>query len=125
MNFIEGHLGGDQGAPMFVADGAKVKLSRARPIIVESSASVTLGVRPEDLQVSPDLSATAGSDALRGQVVLVERLGGTSHIHFDVGAHRLMASVSDATLPQVGDHISARVRGDRVHLFAADGRAIP
>src|SRR5258708_21670046 len=31
MNFIEGHLAGDQGAPILVAHGATVRLPRARP----------------------------------------------------------------------------------------------
>jgi ABC-type sugar transport system ATPase subunit len=125
MNFIEGHLGRDRGAPMFIADGARVRLARARPIVAESSATVTLGVRPEDLQLSTsDSPDKPESDALLGQVVLVERLGGTSHVHLDVGAHRLMASVSDGSLPNVGDQVAVRIPGDRVHLFAADGRAI-
>jgi hypothetical protein len=57
-------------------------------------------------------------------VVLVERLGGTSHVHFEVGRHRLLASVTGDDLPEVGANVIARVRGDRVHLFAPDGRAI-
>jgi len=111
---------------MFIADGARVKLARALPVVSGSSASVTLGVRPEDLRLStPHSSESPAPDALLGRVVLVERLGGTSHVHCDVGAHRLMASVSHGALPQVGDHVAVRVPGDRVHLFAADGRAIP
>ena len=42
-------------------------------------------------------SAGATGEALTGRVLLVERLGGTSHVHFDVegSATRMMASVSD------------------------------
>ncbi|MDP3767694.1 MAG: sn-glycerol-3-phosphate ABC transporter ATP-binding protein UgpC [Dehalococcoidia bacterium] len=126
MNFVEGHLGEDLGAATFIADGARVKLTRPFPMAPGSSASVTLGVRPEDLQLSTsDSSESPASDTLLGRVVLVERLGGTSHVHFDVSAHRLMASVSDGALPQVGDHVAVRVPSDRVYLFAADGQALP
>lgn len=126
MNFVEGRLGEDLGAAMFIAEGAQVKLTRPFPMAPGSSASVTLGVRPEDLQLSTsDSSESPASDTLLGRVVLVERLGGTSHVHFDVGAHRLMASVSDGALPQVGDHVAVRVPSDRVYLFAADGQALP
>ncbi len=126
MNFVEGHLGEDLGAATFIAAGARVKLTRTFPVAAASSAPVTLGVRPEDLQLStPDASESPASDTLHGRVVLVERLGGTSHVHFDVGAHRLMASVSGgAAVLQVGDHVAVRVPSDRVHLFAADGRAL-
>jgi hypothetical protein len=56
----------------------------------------------------------------------VERLGGTSHIHFDVegGGSRLMASVSNDQLPDVGGTIRVRVPPERVHLFGSDGKAI-
>jgi hypothetical protein len=57
-------------------------------------------------------------------VVLVERLGGTSHVHFDVGPHRLMASVSNDSLPDVGDTIAVRVPSGRVHLFGPEGRTV-
>ena len=122
MNFIEGRLGEDHGT--FVTDGARIKLARAFPTSA-STASVTLGIRPEDLHLSTaDSLDNLIPDTLHGSVVLVERLGGTSHVHFDVGPHRLMASVSDSALPQVGDQVAVRVPGGRIHLFAADGSAI-
>jgi ABC-type sugar transport system ATPase subunit len=125
MNFVEGHLGEDLGAATFIAEGARITLTGPFPMAPGSSASVTLGVRPEDLQLSAsDLSESPASDTLLGRVVLVERLGGTSHVHLDVGAHRLMASVSDSALPQVGDHVAVRVPSDRVYLFAEDGRVL-
>jgi hypothetical protein len=58
---------------------------------------------------------------MTGKVVLVERLGGTSHIHFDVGPHRLLAMVSGDPLAEVGDVIAVQVPPARVHLFNADG----
>ena len=62
--------------------------------------------------------------ALAGRVVLVERLGGTSHVHLDVGPHRLLASVTETELPDVGACIGVRVPAERVHLFDADGTAV-
>jgi ABC-type sugar transport system ATPase subunit len=83
---------------------------------------VTMGIRPEDLAIETTIHA--GHDALRGKVVLVERLGGTSHIHFEVGQHRLLASVANQALPDVGDDIAAHVPESRAHLFSADGVAL-
>jgi len=80
-------------------------------VVVDGGAE-TLGIRPEDVRLS------AGA---AGRVVLVERLGGTSHVHVDVGPHRLVAAVTGDALPEVGDEISVHVPSDRVHLFAADG----
>ena len=122
MNFIDGRLeAGDRVD--FVAEGVRVALS-AQQVPAGTSAAVTLGIRPEDLQLvtgTPDGGAFAGS-RLSGNVVLVERLGGTSHVHLDVGANRLMASVSYEHLPAVGERVDMFVPSNRVHLFGSDGR---
>ena len=120
MNFIDGRLEESK----FVAEGVLIPLSDAR-LSGTSSAPLTLGIRPEDLEL---MSGTSGAgepgSTLTGSVVLVERLGGTSHIHFDVGASRLMASVSREDLPAVGEVVHLLVPANRVHLFDADGGAI-
>jgi ABC-type sugar transport system ATPase subunit len=77
-----------------------------------------------DLIAQQPTHGSADSDTLTGRVVLVERLGGTSHVHFQVGPHRLMASVASDSLPEVGADITAHVPAARVHLFGGDGRAI-
>jgi multiple sugar transport system ATP-binding protein len=124
MNFVDGRLQTDGGALMFIMEGAQLNL--AGNAIQSGSASnpVTLGIRPEDLKVDLAADGSASSDAIVGKIVLVERLGGTSHIHFDVGPHRLMASVSADSLPNVGENISVRVPADRVHMFGNDGRTL-
>jgi ABC-type sugar transport system ATPase subunit len=80
-----------------------------------NGSAETLGIRPEDVRLS------AGA---AGRVVLVERLGGTSHVHVDVGPHRLVASVTGDALPDVGDAVALELPADRVHRFDADGRAV-
>jgi len=125
MNFIDGRVANDDGAVTFAAEDVRLKLRRDSTPAAGSDA-VTLGIRPEDLSTdSGGASATETRDnAITGRVVLVERLGGTSHVHFDVGPHRLMASVSNDSLPDVGETINVNVPADRVHLFGADGRAL-
>src|SRR5688500_757292 len=125
MNFIDGQLAADDGAVTFAAEEVRVKLRRDSTSAAGSDG-VTLGIRPEDLSTEPRAAPSSESpdSVLTGRVVLVERLGGTSHVHFDVGPHRLMASVSNDSLPDVGETINAHVPADRVHLFGADGRAL-
>ena len=120
MNFVVGRREQEDGVLVFIAEGARVKLLR-KDIATSMSSPVTLGIRPEDLTVQS--GATPG-DGLVGRVVLVERLGGTSHIHFDMGRHRMMASVSNDSLPAVGDNITIHVPAERVHLFGADGQTL-
>jgi ABC-type sugar transport system ATPase subunit len=136
MNFVEGRLRAEDGGPVFLADGVRVRLVRTDVATVPGSERVTLGIRPEDLIVDPSAGASAAlvaggdtgqeriGDTLVGRVILVERLGGSSHVHFEAGPHRLMASVSGDPLPEVGACIAVRVWTERAHLFDADGRAL-
>ena len=128
MNFVEGGLRHDDGGTFFVADGVNVRLpnaSAANPTLTEK---LTLGVRPEDLTLAaPGERGDASDESLTGRVLLVERLGGTSHVHFDVGQSagtRMMASLVNDRPPEVGETITVRFSSARVHLFAADGKAV-
>jgi sn-glycerol 3-phosphate transport system ATP-binding protein len=82
-----------------------------------AGAGETLGIRPEDVRLESGPQET-------GRVVLVERLGGTSHVHVDVGPHRLVAALTGDSLPDVGDAVGLHVPAERVHLFDADGVAL-
>jgi ABC-type sugar transport system ATPase subunit len=130
MNFVEGGLREENGQLSFIAAGISIKLRRDNAAKAKNGEPLTLGVRPEDLRLDSSSDRAAGAapagDAIPGRVVLVERLGGTSHIHFDVegGGSRLMASVSNDQLPDVGDTIRVRVPPERVHLFRSDGKTI-
>ncbi len=125
MNFLEGRVAEEKGATVFSAEQARLTLPRDR-VASGTSDQVTLGVRPEDLAIGS--TDTAPADAARGKlsgrVVLVERLGGTSHVHVDVGPHRLLATITDEALPEVGESVALRVRTERVHLFSQNGRAL-
>ena len=118
MNFLEGRLATENGAVVFVSDSARVTVRRDT---IATSGPTTLGIRPEDVR----LGGEGRSDSLTGRVVLVERLGGTSHVHVDVGPHRVMAAVAGELLPEVGSDISIAMPAERVHLFGADGRRVP
>jgi ABC-type sugar transport system ATPase subunit len=121
MNFIEGGLELDDGVTVFRSGDVRLVLPRV-PGAARDSRDATLGIRPEDLTLD-DLPV---GETVAGRVVLVERLGGTSHLHVDVGSspHRLLASVVHDRLPSVGDSVTLGVRTGRVHLFAPDGRAL-
>ncbi len=124
MNFLEGSIRMDDGRMAFVADSARVDLPPKRVPPGRGEGKATLGVRPEDLELVVSAADARAGDTLAGRVVLVERLGGTSNVHFEVGPHRLLASLSGDALPEVGATVGARVRSDRVFLFDSTGRAL-
>ena len=132
-----GSIGPGRRSTCTSAPKPRVSSCEAGVLPVASTEPVTLGIRPEDLRVqaidlpktgaldhSPTHGATDG-DTLTGRVVLVERLGGTSHVHFQGRVptdcwrqlranHRLSSETN----------ITARVPAARVHLFGGDGRSI-
>ena len=130
MNFVDGKLRDDEGRVSFVTGGVSLDLPRAKTMNAKAAETLTLGIRPEDLRIEPvgERSIDTGSagEVLAGRVLLVERLGGTSHIHFDLqeSGTRMMASVTNDRLPEIGEAITVRVPSERVHLFGADGKAI-
>jgi len=125
MNFVEGRIGESGGAPAFIAEGISLLAPRTAAKS-NKDAPVTLGIRPEDLRLERSAAAVHDGGSLTGRVVLVERLGGTSHVHFDVegGRARMMATVSNDALPDIGDTVTVRLNREQVHLFSADGTSL-
>jgi ABC-type sugar transport system ATPase subunit len=128
MNFVDGRLREESGQIFFTVGGISVRVPPEKFETPKPADSLTLGIRPEDLTLNaPGPSGGRGptADAFTGRVVLVERLGATSHVHFDVeGAGRMMASLVNDRLPEVGETTSVRMPPDRVHLFASDGTTL-
>ena len=126
MNFVEGRIGDTGGVPAFIADGISLHAPKDKASKSKADTPVTLGIRPEDLRLDASTGAIIDGGNLSGRVVLVERLGGTSHVHFDVagGRARMVASVSNESLPDIGDTITVRLKAGQMHLFAADGTAL-
>jgi ABC-type sugar transport system ATPase subunit len=127
MNFVEGELKKEDARSYFVADGVNIQLPSASRATDGSTGKLTLGVRPEDLRLDTPGDGDPGAvEALTGRVLLVERLGGTSHVHFEIGQSgtRMMASLANDRPPEVGETITVRFSPARAHLFAADGKTI-
>jgi ABC-type sugar transport system ATPase subunit len=122
MNFVEGLVASHKGAVSFDAEGVHCAMLENKMPETMPTGPVTIGVRPEDMQVDVCEPGDSTNGKLRGRVVLVERLGGTTHIHFDAGPHRLLAAVTNERLPDVGDAIDVRLNSERVHLFVDDRR---
>lgn len=124
MNFVEGLITSENSRVSFAAEGLDVTVLPQRMPSAMPTGPVTLGIRPEDIEIdvsTPGANGSPNGDT-QGRVVLVERLGGTSHVHFDAGPHRMLAAVTNERLPEAGDAITIRMRGERMHLFVDDQR---
>jgi multiple sugar transport system ATP-binding protein len=117
MNLIEGDATGGAGAEFRAANGAlsiPIGGRWSSALAGREAATVTLGIRPEDIQ-----RADAGGDragALRSRVELVELLGGEALVHVSVGDVELTARLA-APLPRAGSELHLRLPGERIHLF--------
>ncbi len=120
--FVAGFLGSPR-MNLFdvqVAGGVARFAAGALPVAADGYAGrATLGIRPEDLQ----LSEPGAAPALSGQVALVEDLGETRIVHATVpGGSGFAFHHRAGTTPRVGARIAVTANLERVHLFDAEGR---
>ncbi|ALN74841.1 ABC transporter ATP-binding protein [Aureimonas sp. AU20] len=85
------------------------------------STQVTLGIRPEDLEISAPEAAW-----FTGELSVVERLGSQTFGYLDIGEERMVTVEFPRTSPvRVGERLSVAGRADHAHLFAKeDGRRL-
>ena len=96
--------------------GAAVDARRLAP-----GVPVTMGVRPEDMRLSPD----NGDNVIEGRVEHIEKLGESSMIYFRVAGHDdlLTLKVEGTANQRKGDALRVACPVDAIHVFDAEGDA--
>ncbi len=123
MNLLSGRVTAVSGAEALVALTGREESPFAVPATpggVAAGEAVTLGIRPEHLSVDADRPIRLEAD-----IKFVENLGGTCYLHApaDPAGPLVVESRQEETEIGPGRHrLGADTR--RVHLFAADGRAV-
>ncbi len=86
----------------------------------QSNGMLTLGVRPEHLQVDEN-------GPFKGTVQVFEHLGGEAFVHLTLADGQLMVAKLDGEhLFRPGDHCALGIAPEKCHLFDADGlRIVP
>jgi multiple sugar transport system ATP-binding protein len=116
MNFVAGRLQNGEGRLWFTADGRRLPLpgERFRTGRLSDGQAVTLGIRPEHLEVP----AREGTEAaLAMQLTLVEPLGGDALATFQDGAWRVTARVDRRQVDADGQTIEVGFPMSEAHLF--------
>jgi len=127
--FVAGFIG-DPSMNFFdatVADGALATdqfdypLSEATLSDLGGATDVTLGVRPEDIEIVPEAS---GDHDFAATVDVVEPLGNENNVYLQFDADdtdETFTAVVDATTPlSAGESVTARIPEETVHVFDAD-----
>ncbi|WP_145052278.1 ABC transporter ATP-binding protein [Lignipirellula cremea] len=130
MSFFEGELqklGGDDSLAEFRGGGLRLRFSECADLlnsarVSDSRLPVHLGVRPEDVRISPwrgEVSHQGESQPENaGKVVLLELLGESAMIHVETAAGIVVVCRSDGrTSVQVGEMVELAVDPPRVHWF--------
>ncbi len=123
MNFVEGKVVEREGglaldlgfAIIPVRGGAERVLARVR------GERVTVGIRPEHIEVEP---SGPGRVQVEGRVDFVEMLGSDTILHVDVGGRLLVVKLSSTRSFSVGDRIRLYIDPSRIHVFRSNGEAV-
>jgi multiple sugar transport system ATP-binding protein len=112
MNFLDGALTQDGGAPSFTTPGLTVQLGRAET----AGGAVVAGLRPEDVIL--------GDHGIPARIEIVERTGHEALIWMSsAAATRLVGRMPADTTLHVGEVVHISCRPNRLHVFAGDSGA--
>ena len=91
--------------------------------MLPAGAAVTLGIRPEHVEIAPG----ANPGAVTGRASHIEQLGEASYLYLESPAHEgfLILRQEGDTAVAAGDTLAVRLPERHCHLFGPDGRAVP
>lgn len=115
MNFLEGEISANGGAPVFTADNIRVQLGTELDRGL-AGKRILLGVRSEHITVNSDENA--------GRVQLIEPLGDATLVFFEFGgATRLVAKVDPDLSFRPSENLTFGFEAENCHLFDIDSGA--
>lgn len=119
MNFFSARVTGHPDSQLMLAlDGGEQVLVPAPPTPPAIGTELTLGVRPEHLQL-------ADQGALSGLVDVVEHLGVETLVYVRTAAgSTIVARADDLSRVRTGETVNLALRPGRASLFDASGAAV-
>ena len=124
MNFIDGTITEQSGAIFAEASGVQVKVpaDRAARLAAYKGQSVTLGIRPEDLRVSP--TDELSDQAFDAVVDVVEPLGAEILLDVNVAGQSVVARVEPGIKARPHEKIRMAFVPERTHFFDSKTEAV-
>lgn len=85
--------------------------------------TITLGIRPEEFQISEELSSSKSVLSLKGTVVTADRLGNITYVYADVGlGHNLTVQTFEHRKIKSGGIVNLTVPANRMDVFDENGQ---
>ena len=112
MNFFEGVVEAEAGAPIFRAPGVSLPLDPASA--PPSGTKATCGLRPTDL-------ALDGDGGVEGVLALAEKTGAEQNLLIDTPSGRIICCASRDVHPTPGAEVRFSIPAAKIHLFEPTG----
>jgi len=128
MNLVGGEAA-TEGGPAVVCGGERLGVrgpaaAALRSVAARGGGRVTLGARPEDLQLAGAGSGAVAADVV-GTVFSIETLGADAFAVVDTPlGQRLRVRLPAPPGVGAGERVGLALRWDRVHVFDADGARV-
>ncbi|MBL8702471.1 MAG: sn-glycerol-3-phosphate ABC transporter ATP-binding protein UgpC [Alphaproteobacteria bacterium] len=113
MNFIEGTLKRNGGAPVLQAGGTSVQLPASAP--GKDGQKVVFGIRPEHLSIGVE-----GPDTLNGSILVVEPTGADTQVVAEIAGKHVQAVFTERHAFVPGAKIALKPKAENIHLFDGD-----
>ena len=111
MNFVDGRIADGR----FTSDSLQIQL-----LDPPSVSSVTIGIRPEHIQVLTEPQ----EGAIPANVYVTELMGNETFVFLSVGSHRLIARAPADFRAEVESKVWIQIAMDKLHFFDANGKAL-
>jgi multiple sugar transport system ATP-binding protein len=109
MNFIEGELEGGT----FVSDSLRVPLSTEQLSKLPGQSRLTMGIRPEHVQVLTE----PRDGAIAASVYVTELMGNETFVFLSVGANRLIARAPADFRAELESKVWLQLATEKAHFF--------
>ncbi|SFM93495.1 ABC transporter ATP-binding protein [Variovorax sp. OV329] len=119
MNLLPAQPLAHAGAGLEVALADGMRVTAPCGTAVEAGTALSFGIRPEHLAVVAPNEAS-----LRGEVRVVERLGGETYFHVKAAGQNVIAKVGGDSKVGAGAHVGLAFDPAQAHLFQAGGRRL-
>ncbi|WP_152365266.1 ABC transporter ATP-binding protein [Microlunatus speluncae] len=99
--------------------GSRLRIPVPARLGLSRGDRLRVGIRPSDLELAEPRTTRPGHAAVPARVELAERLGRNIEVSLDLGGTTLIGLTTGGPLAAEGAEVTALVRLDHLHLFAA------
>jgi len=116
MNFLDGEITERDGGVYVAGDGYAIAMTeaKAQALAARRDKAVTVGVRPSDLDFTPDAADGAALDL---KVAVSEYIGAQSVLHCECGDQKIQVELKSETPIALGETLKFSAKPAGIHVF--------